>query len=378
MALSNVGFQRHSFGSDNPAGNTALSGNYAGGSAADNQIETSYVAAFREGFEQAFQQTESKLQPYFESETQNEEYQYFDRIGVAAQMIEDNTRFQSNPNSDITHDRRRIGLKDYELGKYIDEKDLKRVITDPMNAYTQALLASGKRKIDDIIIERFFGAASTGKNGATTVNFTDVAENDENINVGSLTIGAGQAVGGGNLITATTPGFAIDATSNTEGFVIGANYVGSGTGTPSGLTLAKLRAARLAMLKLNSIDQDEIINCFVTSKQIDDLLGITEVVSSDFAVRKALVEGNVVTFMGFRFIVCERLPLYDGTHDDERRCIVATSKALKMSIGTGLKGDMWRDPSKKNIPYIYFKMCADATRMWGEVAGEIRCNEDVS
>jgi hypothetical protein len=360
MALSNVGYQR-------------TSGAYAGGVAGDNQIETSYVAAFREGFEQAFQQTESKLQPYFESESQNEEYQYFDRIGVATEMVEDNTRFQTNPNSTIDHDRRRLGLKDYELGKYIDEKDLKRVITDPMNAYTQALLASGKRKIDDIIIDKFFGKAYTGKNGATEIDFTDVAEDSAVVTVGSLTIGAGQAVNGGNLITATTPNFAIDATANTEGFTVGANYGGSA----SGLTLAKLRAARITMLKLNSIDQDEIINCFVTSKQIDDLLGITEVVSSDFAVRKALVEGTVVTFMGFRFIVCERLPLYNGTEDNERRCIVATNKALKMSVGSGLKGDMWRDPSKKNIPYIYFKMCADASRMWGEVAGEIRCNEAV-
>lgn len=366
MALSAVGAQGYS-------NSTATS--------AENFIEKSYVAAFREGFEQAFQQSESKLQPYFESETQNEEYQYFDRIGVADNMSEDTSRFGLNPNSDIDHDRRRLGLKDYELGKYIDEKDLKRVVTDPMNSYTQALLASGKRKIDDIIIDRFFGAAYTGKNGTTTVNFTDVAEDNAAINVGSLTVGAGQGpvVGGTatDIITATTPGFAIDSTANTEGFVIGANYVGSGTAAPSGLTLAKLRAARIAMLKLNAIDQDEIINCFVTSKQIDDLLGITEVVSSDFAVRKALVEGNVVTFMGFRFIVCERLPVYNGTNDDERRCIVATNKALKMSVGTGLKGDMWRDPSKKNIPYIYFKLCADASRMWGEVAGEIRCNEDV-
>ena len=372
MALSAVGDQGYSHGT---AGN------------AENYIEKSYVAAFREGFEQAFQQTESKLQPYFESETQNEEYQYFDRIGVADNMSEDTSRFASNPNSSIDHDRRRIGLKDYELGKYIDEKDLKRVVTDPMNSYTQALLASGKRKIDDIIIDSFFGSAYTGKNGSTAVAFTgdNVPEDDANINVGSLTIGLNQGPvvsnNPTNIITANTPGFAIDSNANTEGFVIGANYVASGTATASGLTLAKLRAARIAMLKLNAIDQDEIINCFVTSKQIDDLLGITEVVSSDFAVRKALVEGNVVTFMGFRFIVCERLPLFTGTgstNDDERRCIVATSKALKMSIGTGLKGDMWRDPSKKNIPYIYYKLCADASRMWGEVAGEIRCNEDVS
>jgi hypothetical protein len=129
------------------------------------------------------------------------------------------------------------------------------------------------------------------------------------------------------------------------------------------------------MLRLHAIDQEEIINCFVSAKQLDDLLGIDEVVNSDYAVRKSLVEGTVTTFLGFRFIHTERLPLSTGGDGDERRVIVAAPKALKMSVGTGLKGDMWRDPSKKNIPYIYFKLCADASRMWGEVAGEIRCNE---
>ena len=149
MALSAVGSQGYSGAVTDPSATTA------GITAASmNSIETAYVAAFREGFEQAFQQTESKLQPYFEQETQNEEYQYFDRIGTADDMAEDTGRFGANPNSDIDHDRRRLGLKDYELGKYIDEKDLKRVVTDPMNSYTQALLASGKRKIDDIIINK--------------------------------------------------------------------------------------------------------------------------------------------------------------------------------------------------------------------------------
>tara|TARA_R100000278_G_scaffold72120_1_gene56695 strand:+ start:3874 stop:4920 length:1047 start_codon:yes stop_codon:yes gene_type:complete len=347
MALSAVGSQGYS---------------NASASSSENFIEKAYVAAFREGFEQAYQQSESKLQPYFEQETQNEEYQYFDRIGTADDMAEDTSRFGTNPNSDIDHDRRRIGLKDYELGKYIDEKDLKRVITDPMNAYTQALLASGKRKIDDIIIDAFFGNAFTGKSGGTTVTFTEGAgdEDRSNIVVGNISKG-----------TITAAGDYVVAGGNTEGFSVGADF---GT-QASGLTLEKLRAARRTMLRLHAIDQDEIVNCFVSAKQIDDLLGIDEVVSSDYAVRKSLVEGTVTTFLGFRFIHTERLPLSTGSGGDERRCIVATSKALKLSTGTGLKGDMWRDPSKKNIPYIYFKLCADASRMWGEVSGEIRCNE---
>ena len=147
MALSDVGSQAYSGAVTDPAATTA---GIAAGSM--NSIETAYVAAFREGFEQAFQQSESKLQPYFEQETQNSEYQYFDRIGEAEAMEEVTSRLGNNPTSEILHNRRRVGLVDYELGKYIDEKDLKRVVTDPMNAYTQALLASGKRKIDDIII----------------------------------------------------------------------------------------------------------------------------------------------------------------------------------------------------------------------------------
>ena len=122
-----------------------------------NYIEAAYYDSFRAGFEQAFQQTESKLQPYFETESQNSEFQFFDRIGEAAEMTEDTGRYEVNPQSEIENNRRRLGLKDYELGKYVDEKDLKRVLTDPMNAYTQAMLASGKRKIDDIIIDNYFG-----------------------------------------------------------------------------------------------------------------------------------------------------------------------------------------------------------------------------
>lgn len=371
MALGAVGSQGYSGAVTDPAATTA-----GIAAASMNAIETSYVAAFREGFEQAYQQSESKLQPYFEQETQNSEYQYFDRIGTAEAMSEVTTRLGNNPTSEITHDRRRIGLKDYELGKYVDEKDLKRVVTDPMNAYTQALLASGKRKLDDIIIDKYFGSAETGKTGGTTKTFV-VDRNSENST--GIILGA-DTTDGGNITTTyhgdnNPNGILVEGTANTEGFTIGSNYVSSGSAAESGLTLDKLRAARNIMLRLHAIDQDEVINCFVGAQQLDDLLNINEVINSDFSVRKNLAEGNVVSFMGFRFIHTERLPLSNGSDANERRVIVSLPKALKLSTGEGLKGDMWRDPSKKNAPYIYYKLCADASRMWGEVSGEIRCAE---
>jgi hypothetical protein len=248
-----------------------------------------------------------------------------------------------------------------------------------MNAYTQALLASGKRKIDDIIIDKIFGEAYTGRSGTNTVTFSRAATTtrDTNITVGNLSKNDANPII--DTYDATTAKNGIDIVAgNTEGFSIGANYDGTPTGgaTPLGLTLEKLKAARRTMLRLEAIGQDDVVNCFLTSTQFNDLLGIDEIINSDYAVRKSLAEGSVTTFMGFRFIQTERLGLNsDGTDNDERRVIVATPRALKLSVGSALKGDVWRVPAKKNIPYIYFKLCAEASRMWGEVTGEIRCLE---
>ncbi len=148
------------------------------------------------------------------------------------------------------------------------------------------------------------------------------------------------------------------------------NYTGT-TGADSGLTLVKLKAVREAMMKLDAISQDEVLNCVITTKQFQDLLGINEVINSDYATRKALAEGSVTTFMGFRFIHSERLPLAAGV----RSCFVFKPKAFKLAIAKDLKADMWRLPNKKNIPYLYIPLSMGGSRMWGEVLARVQCVE---
>jgi hypothetical protein len=125
------------------------------------------------------------------------------------------------------------------------------------------------------------------------------------------------------------------------------------------------------MLKLDAISQDEVLNCFISAKQFENLLGITEIINSDYAVRKSLSEGSVTTFMGFRFIHCERLPLASGV----RSCFVFKPKALKLAISQDITADMWRLPAKKNIPYLYTKFGVGTSRMWGECLARIGCAE---
>jgi hypothetical protein len=136
-----------------------------------NEIEKAYINSFKAGFEQAFQQSTSKMRPYVETVRQASEFDYYDRIGLADDMNLVTTRYGDNPMSEIPHDRRRIGLADYDQGKAIDEKDLIRVATDPTSAYMSALVAAGNRKIDDLIIAGLTATAYTGKAGGTQVNF---------------------------------------------------------------------------------------------------------------------------------------------------------------------------------------------------------------
>ena len=331
-------------------------------------IETSYINAFRAGFEQSFQQFDSVFMPYIKLERQASEFAYYDRIGVADAMTKDTTRYGDNPISEIEHGRRRMDLQDYEIGKYIDEKDIIRVATDPTNPYTMTMTGSGFRQIDDIIIDRVFGDAFTGKSGQDTITFPST------VSAGKIKVG-GNSKGHSNPVT--TSGDYEVGTATEEGILVSDSY-GNLTNTASGLTIEKLKAIRFTMLRLEAINQDQNIPLFIGYRQFQDLLGIEEVINSDYATRKALAEGSTTSFLGFTFIHTERLKTDSSSN---RRCIVLANNnklqkyAMRLAIAKSLTVNMWRDSSKKNIPYLYFKLSAEASRFWGEVTAEVKCSE---
>lgn len=89
----------------------------------------------------------------------------------------------------------------------------------------------------------------------------------------------------------------LDALTAASGTNTVANSVG---GSNTNLNVAKLRAAKKA-LDAKNVPADG--RCFVIhANSLDSLLSETEVTSSDFASVKALVTGDVDTFLGFQFI----------------------------------------------------------------------------
>lgn len=324
-------------------------------------IEKNYINAFKGGVDQAFQQFDSRLRPYVDLVRQVGEFDSYDRIGLADDMREDNTRYGTNPMSEIQHDRRWIQTRNFENGKPIDRKDLEKVATDPTNAYTQAILASARRKFDDVVISTLTAPANMGKKiGDATATF--VGTTSGKITVGALSNQSGRIVA--DTRYAVTAG-------NVEGIDIAKDYTGT-TAANAGLTLAKLKAVKFTMLGTEAIDQDTTLNIFIGRRQLEDLLSIPEVINSDYAVRKALAEGKVTEYMGFRFIHTERLPLVEA---GVRGCFCFLDKAVKMALSKDINADMWTLPDRKNIPYIYVSLGMGGTRMWGECLAQVRCVE---
>lgn len=333
-------------------------------------IETAYINSFRAGFEQAFQQQESVFLPYVQVVNQQSEYEYYDRIGTADEPTEDTTRYGDNPVSEIEFDRRRIHFRDYELGKYIDPKDLHRVATDPTNDITQNMTYSFRRKLDDIVVDGFFGPAYTGKEGQTTVEF--VSDYNSTLTAAKIAVGA---VSKGHSNPITTAGDYQLVPGNYEGIRVDAQY---GAQAATGLTLEKLLGLKKTLLRLDASSPEAPIDLWIGSQQWEDLLKIDKLINLDYATRARLESGNVTEWMGFRFHLFERLPT---NSNGQRRCIAMASNnrmgknAVKLALAQPISVDMWRDTARKNIPYIYGKMRARAHRFWGEISAEVVCKE---
>ena len=65
------------------------------------------------------------------------------------------------------------------------------------------------------------------------------------------------------------------------------------------------------------------------SQQVSNLLNTTEVKSADYNSIKALVQGDIDTFMGFKFLRSERLNLAST----QRKCFAFTKGAMGLGIG---------------------------------------------
>jgi hypothetical protein len=247
---------------------------------------------------------------------------FIDQIGsVTAQLR--SSRHADTPQIDTPHQRRRLSIASYEFADLIDDQDKVRMLIDPTSSYAQAAAAAMGRAMDDVIITAALGTASTGETGS-----------------GSATL---------------------DAT---------ANMVGSASSN-DGLTIAKLTEAKRKM-DLNDVDPSIPRYIAVGPKQIEDLLGTTQVTSSDFNTIKALVQGDVDTFMGFQFIMTNRLSI---DSNDIRSCFAWAEDGITLGIGKDVQARIDERNDKGYATQVYYCMDIGAVRMEEAKVVKIFCDE---
>lgn len=290
-------------------------------------IPNHYAQEYATAVELLLQQKGSKLRPFVTSGTYiGEQASPVDQVG-SVEMQAVTGRFEPMGRVDADTDRRWVLPSDWDLPQLIDSFDKLRLLTDPESVYVQNAVYAAGRKIDDLIIDAFFGTANTGKTGSTSTTFP-----------------AGQQVA--------------------------VNFGASGN---TGLTVAKLREAR-KILKAAEVDMDmDPICCVVTAEQEDDLLAEAQVISLDYNEKPVLVDGRLTKFLGMNFIHCERL---DTDGSSYRRVPVFAKSGMHLGLWNDITTDVSQRKDLKGLPFqSYVYMTAGATRLEEEKTVEIKCAE---
>ena len=283
------------------------------------EITTAFVEQYKSNVFHLAQQKGSRLRDAVRTETVTGKSHFFERIGsVAAQKR--TSRHSDTPRMDTPHSRRKVTMDDYDWADLIDNEDKVRMLISPQSEYAMAGAWAMGRAMDDAIIAAATGNAYGGVSGGT-----------------SIALPAGQKVAHGG----------------------------------TGLSVNKLISAK-EILDASDVDPDEERYLIVTSKQISDMLAITQITSADYNSVKALVAGQIDTFMGFKFIRTERLGL-DSNSD--RQVLAFCKSGIGLAVGSDVSTRISERADKNYATQVFLSMTIGATRVEDEKVVEIACNE---
>lgn len=296
------------------------------------QITTAQVKQYSSNVFHLSQQKASRLAPFVRNESQNAEVAFYDRVGSVTAMKKvgrhSDTTFQDTP-----HSRRSVSTEDFFFADLVDKEDKLRIIMNPESEYALAAAMALGRAKDDVIIENALGPASTGKEGSGTANLANA--------------------------------------NKVAGF-------DGATTTGVGLNIGGLRAVKKKFHQ-NEVDDGDLFFA-ISAEQLDNMLGDDKIINSDYALVKALVQGDIDTYMGFKFIRIERLPVtaasttynvVDGSVGagtgtlpaGARRCFAWKKDGILLATADGVTARISELPAKHYAKQVYASMAIGAVRM---------------
>jgi hypothetical protein len=292
------------------------------------QIPENMVMQFSNNFRILYQQKQSRLRPWCQIESVVGQSKSVERMGKA-EAYDITSRHADTKFVETPHSRRWIDLQDKGWADLIDKLDKVRLLADPQAGYAATALAALNRQIDDIVI----------------------------------TAARGNARSNSGLV----------ALPSTQKIAVGG----------SSLTLAKLLTAK-EILDGNEVDDDASMALdgqspneqaariiVVNAKMLTNLYGTTEIKSVDYNSVKALAQGQIDTFLGFKFVRTERV-VKDATATTGYACAWSKS-CIGLGIGQEISTSVDRRPDKNNAWQVFADMSVGAARLEDEGVVEIAC-----
>lgn len=272
------------------------------------QITTSMVEQYKSNFIVLSQQKGSKYRGTVRMETLTGKAHFFERIG-SVEMVDATSRHDDTPQVDTPHTRRKVTPVTSRYADLIDKADIRRVLIDPQGAYTTVGMMAAGRRMDRHILAAAIGNSYGGEAGATTIALPTAQK-----------VAAASA----------------------------------------GLTIAKLIDAK-EILGEGDVDEEAGLTIAVRPDGITDLLGTTQVTSADYNTVKALVKGDIDTFMGFKFIKSNLVP--------SGKAIVWQKNAIGIAINAEPFVRITERADKNYSWQVFIEMDMGATRV--EEAGVV-------
>jgi hypothetical protein len=225
---------------------------------ADTQ-STVYAQAYGTNIMQLAQQQYSKLINcvYMRPNVRGKTF-FQDQISAWSMEVKGGRNTQT-PNNDPLLGRRMGIMVDYHDNRLLDRGDELKTISDPRSAYTIAAAKSLGRQIDDVIIAAAIGTSYSGETGATSVTCSNI-----------------------KLVTA------------------------------SSLTVADIIAVKTVFDNADVEMEDRYM--VASPATLLSLLNVTAVTSADFNTVKALVRGEIDSYMGFKWIQSTRVNATTSTN----------------------------------------------------------------
>lgn len=302
------------------------------------QITEAFVNQYEANFYVLAQQMASRLEPTVDVITGVVgQSRSAERVGKS-DAYDISSRHADTKYVETPHSRRWIDLADKGWADLVDQFDEIRLLADPKSVYPKLAMAALNRAKDDIIYAAARGSART--------------------NSGSVALPSSQKIAEGG----------------------------------TGLTLAKLLSAK-ELLDSNEIEDDaeyerigqtpnsrgDAVNGYVeprrvivcSAKQLTNLYGTTEIKSVDYNNVKALAQGAIDTFLGFKFVRSERLAKSGTT----RYAVAYSKKVIRLGIGKDVVTSIDKLPSKNMSVQVYARMSIGAVRVEDEGVVEIGCFE---